>query len=517
MVSNSIDSPKERKDRYDDANSRMNSWRASLHEAYSYSADTRASFYNQTKGRTKNLVSYDGTATESLRKFANNIQSTLMPPFQNFAKIIPGPEAIERIDKSQLEQLSKELEKITESVFHYINKSNFSMIVSEALIDMGISTGVMMINQIDDDMPINFTAVPINEVALESGPNGSIENVWRTREMPIRLIKRYWPNATLTHEMNLTLETNPNSLVKVIEGTVYYPNNDDNHKYHYDVRTESDNKEIFSKFMNFSPWIAFRMNRSTGEVLGTGPILEVMPQIRLVNKMTEFELRGAKLKALPIYMASDTGAMNGYNIRMEPGAIVPLKMNNGKFPLEVLPNSGDPRFMQLNIQQIQSRIREALFSDPLGPVDNTMQSKVEISIRQNNWLRQNAVSIGRLTVELLEPVITKIIKILGMRGLIQIPEIDGKLIAVEYQSPLTNIQNESELESLEKYIQFCQSTMGPESIPMSTNIKMLPGYVSEKLGVSSELIPTESEIEQMMKQAANIAQQQAESQQEPQQ
>lgn len=504
-----VESPKERHRRYEAASYRMENWRDVLEDAYKYAAPTRANWRNENPGRRKTNYVFDATAIDGLRRFANNIQSMMMPPFKRWAKLVPGPMVKKQVGANEYKEIENALSEITETIFHYIDKSNFSMVATESLQDMGISTGVMIVNEVSDEMPLVFSSVPIDKLCVEGGPNGTIDNYWRKWKLPLRHVKRYWPNASLPSNLLGSEKRNPDQLIELVEGTIFYPENDDNSKYYYYVSLEDSSEDIYSAWMSETPWIGFRMNRSTDEILGTGPVIILLPFIKQVNKMAEFELRAAKSRAYPTYLAADTGIVNPYNMILEPGSIVPMKpsfLDNS--PIQALPNTGDPRFMQLDLQKLQALIREGLFADPLGPVDNTMQSKVEVSIRQQNWLRQNAVSVGRLTTELLSQVINKVVAILGRRGLIQIPKIDGKFIDVEYQSPLINLQDDEDYSNLLKYIQFVQETTGPQGLPFALKMNEVKDWVADKLGVDPKLVPSEQEMALMAQAQQQMAAQQ---------
>lgn len=517
MVNKSLESVRERINRYEKAKSSKENWRNELQDAYDYASPIRANWDNSTVGQRKTNYIFDTTALTSLNKFANNIQSIMMPPFQQFAKLTPGPEVLNKASKQDLEFITRELDIITERLFFYLERSNFALVVNEAIKDMGISTGIMLLNSPSNEDPLVFTAIPADKMVIAGGMHGDISDYWREIDVPARYIKQYWPAAKLDKILEQTIKNDPDSVFTFVEGTIQYRNNDPQYQFYHSVILKDTQTEIFGQFQNMNRWIGFRMDKASNEVLGRGPVLTLLPTIRLANKMKEFEIRSGKMAAFPIYMAPDTGVVNAYNLVLKPGAIVPYNSRNGQTPIVPLQSGGSPQYVQLSLSQLQAEIREGLFSDPLGPVDNQVQSKVEVSIRQNNWLKQNAVSVGRLTTELLSQVIEKSVQILGQRGLINIPKIDGKFISVEYQSPLVNLQDQTDFDNLMRYIQFWQQTAGPQSLPTALNVNELREWVADKLSVDKSLIPTDQQVAMTMQNAAQLGQQLQKSQQQSQQ
>jgi len=500
-----IESPNIRHERYIKAATLMSQSKTLLRDGYDYFAPGNARFDETTPGDDRNSQIFDATSIQSLIQFANNIQSVLMPPFRRWASLQPGyiinQSAQVQINK---EQLRLELQEQTEILFKYLDGSTFNQAVNQSLVDMGISTGALLLNEGTKEKPLEFKAISIDQLAFEEASNGKLENVWRKWNVKLRHIHQKWPNAKLPEALASKINTSPDEEVELIEGTLFYPDNEEHEKYFYYVQISEDKKDIVQEFRSYSPWIIFRWNVRTGESLGFGPALASLSFTKSLNKLVELELKAATLKAYPPYMATDSETINPYMIRIEPGSIIPVGAFTEGDPIKPVPTNGDPQFAQLLKKDLQEDIRDILFANPLPPGNIPNQTATEVSIRQDNWIRSSGTAFGRLTVELLDPIIRKCTIILKKFGLMENVVIDGRIVDVQYDSPLIALQGKTDMQAIEAYMSFFQNTLGPESIFAVTNAVKLPGVVAEKLNVDAEIVPSE---EKLINDLSNLQQQ----------
>ena len=76
--------------------------------------------------------------------------------------------------------------------------------------------------------------------------------------------------------------------------------------------------------------------------------MQLLPDIKTLNKIVEFNLRNAALSISGIYTAADDGVINPYSVKLAPGAIIPVGSNDTRNPsLMPLNRSGDFNLAQL--------------------------------------------------------------------------------------------------------------------------------------------------------------------------
>ena len=519
-MANKFDDKQQRLKRYSKALDERDLKLFLFQEAYKFALPGRNKWLIKTPAVDKTVWRWDVTAIESLHSFASNLQTILMPPFQNWFHLRSG-----NINETAKEIVDEELQGYTEQILDILNNSNLFLEANIAFQDMGISTGLLKISLTDNDAnPIKFEAIPMNNVAMQEH-EGEIKDIWRSMEVPLSDIKSIWPDAKFSSRLDQMSKQDPHVLVKLIEGTIYYPENDPDERYLYYVSDEISNEDLVTQPMEMSPWIPFRFSVSPGETWGFGPILQMLDYIRIANKMTEFDITNAGYQMARPMLIQSNQIVNPYNINMEPGAQIQVEDIRVP-PVHMLDVGGDLRFDQLSLTQVQQQIREALFADPLGPMDQKSQTATEVSIRQQNWLQKSTASFARLNNEFLHPVIFKTIKLLKKHGKFKdikltttqfAIELNEQNIAIDFIGPLTSTQMNKDVQSITQFYEVLAQTLGPQfgaTLPaLMTNVSYLPEILGEKLKVPLELVKSSGDIDNIVQKVLGAVEQAQQAQQ----
>ena len=170
-------SPEHLAKRYKAAWSRKEQWRSLYEQCYQYALPQRnlydGYYEGGVPGRVKNLQVFDSTAVHGVQRFANRIQSGLFPPDKEWMVLQPGTE----IPEEARDEVREGLQNYTNKFFSIIKQTSFDLAMVEFLLDLAVGTGVMLIQPGDDLEPIRFQAIPQALVAMEEGPQGTVENV----------------------------------------------------------------------------------------------------------------------------------------------------------------------------------------------------------------------------------------------------------------------------------------------------------------------------------------------------
>jgi hypothetical protein len=522
-----LENARKRHKRYEVAKSRMDQWLGLLEDAYKYAIPDRDDFFDKSEAENRMDDIFDSTAIEGVQNFANNIQIILTPPFSRWATLIPG----DLVSKSkgftdqEKKSIKEKLEEVTEILFKHLQASNFSLKSNESLQDLSVGTGIMILNEGSDDDPFQFGAVPISQVAIGEGGNGSIENFWRAWNIEIRLVEEKWPGIKLTPDLESLAKNAPDQKVKVLEGSIHYPQNDSEHEYCYYVQSMKGGfEDMLFEWRDYNAFTGFRAALSPGEILGRGPVLRVLPDIKVINKMKEMTLKGAAMRAFPVTLVENDAVINPDKFDLEAGDIIPIEPSvSGKDPIRPMQVGGDVNFAQLMIKDLTETIKDALFADPLGdPEETSQQTATQTEIRQSNWIKKNAATFSRLTDEWLNEILNKCIIILRKKNIINDIVINGKTvelklkdksIAIQYASPLLSIQDQADAQKTQTYLQWLVDTFGETALSTTPKVADTQIWMAEKMGVPSKLINDEITINKKMvnlaKQAALAAQVQA--------
>ena len=264
---------------------------------------------------------------------------------------------------------------------------------------------------------------------------------------------------------------------------------------------------MFSQAFDQSPGIIYRWSVVPGEVYGRGPIIDCLPDIRTVNKVKEYILKNGALQMTGVYMGVNDGTWNPFTAQVHPGTIIPVGSNSNQNPsLRPLENSGRLDVGQLIIADLQNRINEALFANPLGELDDPVRTATEQMLRTQEMLRMAGASFGRLKTELLEPIVSRGVDILRKEGKLPDISVDGEELTIKMQSPLAKAEAMENFNNFQVwYAQVAQ--LPPEIQALGTKLENIPYWTAQQLGLpTNELARTKDEIEQAASQVLEAAQ-----------
>ena len=319
------------------------------------------------------------------------------------------------------------------------------------------------------DSLLHFTAVPLADLYPEEGPRGTIETVWRSHSVPARHIDRIWPGAELSEQTKNKVTDNPAKIV-------------------------------------------FREMVVPGEILGRGRVMQILPAIKTVNKVSEFTLRNAALAISGIYTVTDDGVINPYNITLEPGTAIPVGSNDNTNPtLRPLDRAGDFNVSDLVIEDLRESINKCLFAEPYGGMDSPTKTATEMSMRGQELVMDAGSAFSRLQTEFLEKIIKRAVYILKKNGKIGDFKVDGREVTIKHTSPLARAQDQEDLLAIQQFMQMTIG-LGPEIFGLGTKVEDLPSWIGQKLGLDQALLRSEQERNELQEQAAQVMQEQAQAQ-----
>lgn len=505
--------------RYNLAAGNAEKWRSLLYDAYRYALPNRELFYDHEKGQSRQHEVYDNTAVHGVQTFASRVQSLLMPPWRDWMKLVPGPQIAEEHE----EAAGEALEPVNDALFRHFHASNLDMAAHEAIQDMAVSIGALLFEPGDTSIgePLfRITAVPTPMLAVEEGVDGKLDGCWRRISMPVRAIQATWKDATLSQQLENLLRSSPNQTVDLVEGTI--PVTDKRDTWRYIVVHEGSKHYIVERERQDYPWILFRWSKTPGELFGRGPVLSVLPEIRVLNRADEFTLRAAALAIGGIYTARNDGVLNPYLVRLVPNTIIPVASNdNGNPSIKALEQAGLPDLAQLFVEERRERVRKALLTQPFGEIDAPVKSATEISLRAQELNQQVGAQFGRLQSELVRPIVDRALQIMADKGIIdEAIRVDGELVEIQQQSPLARMQDQEDIAQMIQYFEIVGS-LGPDVLMGSADMFEYADQVGEKLGISfkirrseAERIAYQEDMKNRIAQAMAMAQLQAQQQQE---
>ncbi|HNL80487.1 MAG TPA: portal protein, partial [Agitococcus sp.] len=336
---------------------------ASLHEAcYFYAIPNRNRFWRpkEQQGEAKGTRVYDTTAIEATKTFVSKLHTAMTPPQTQWGFLSIDPEFDEDDAGISRDDAQRLLNDYMRKLFDYIHDSNFDVVINECYFDLAVGTSCLVINQYTDDQPLLFTSIPMDKLAIEEAMTGKIESWYRNWEdVKANEITVRWPKAVLPDELKREIKNNPDYTIKIVyEGVMYNPQN--TKKYQYVVC--SDNNVFYTEDFEVNPGIVWRFQKTNADTYGRGPIMDALPSIISLNELARIELAAANLNTFKPYMAFSDAVFNPHTFKMQPMTVIPIAPlgSSGQVPLIPLPDTSNPQFSQLSIQDLRMQIRSLL-------------------------------------------------------------------------------------------------------------------------------------------------------------
>lgn len=479
-------------ERFCRARERRGTWEAHWRECYEYALPQREVAFGAEPGGKRTDRLFDGTAPDAVDQLAASLLAELTPPWARWFGLEGGPGLADE-ERTAVGPL---LETAAETARGHFDRSTFVVELHQCFLDLvTVGTACLLFEEAPagETSAFRFTAVPLPELVLEEGSGGRLDTTFRRSEATVAALRERFPNAILPDEVMVAAERRPDLKVPFLEAVV-----PDGAGYAYtalllsggltDAAGVSGSGAVEAvlargRFAS-SPFITFRWLKVPGEAYGRSPIMKALPDIKTANKVVELVLKNATISVTGIWQAEDDGILNPANIRLVPGAIIPKAVGSqGLTPLEA-PGRFD--VSQLVLDDLRSRIRHALLVDSLAQVDAPRMTATEVLERSAQMARILGATYGRLQTELLTPLVRRAMSILRRRGEVPDVRLDGRLVDLQYRSPLARQQARQDAQNTLMWLETVRS-LGLEA-QATTDVAATARWLARALGVPADLV-----------------------------
>lgn len=468
--------------RYELARKLRGNWETHWQECYDYALPQRGGFtFENAPGSRRTEKIFDGTALDAVDQLAASILGNLTPTWSQWFGLKPGPD----LSDAEAQKLAPILEKAGKTIQDHFDRSNFAVEIHQCYLDLIVGGTASL--SFEEAPPggfsaFRFSAIPLTNVILEEGESGYLDGAYRTLSLTASQILERYPQAQLPSDVIKKSQRDPQLKFKVLEAVV-----PEALVYSYKaclIENMNDPVLLAAGAFAQSPFISFRWMKSPGEIYGRSPVMKALPDIKTANKVVELILKNASIAVTGIWQADDDGVLNPANIELVPGSIIPKAV--GSQGLQPLDMPGKFDVSQLILESLQSRIRHALLTDKLAPVVSPRMTATEVLERSGEMALLLGATYGRLQSELLTPLIKRAFHILKRRGEVPDVSLDGRLVTVDYRSPLARNQGQRNVQNTLSWINSVLA-MGPEAA-LSVDLAQAARFLGDALGVPSNLI-----------------------------
>lgn len=498
------------KARYDESYQYKERWLGLYKDLYFYVIPDRdamnVKFNYRDDGKPVTVQIWDNTAMLASYQRANDLHGLLLPKDRKWGKFTLDPH---EFSPAEIDASKEVMDEMNDRIFFYINESNLSRVVSSSNLDLVGGTGAIWVESIDDKTPLYFRSIPSVALYIEFSNDDTLNTAWFQQKMTGRQILDAFPKYNGRGKSACL--NSPNDVFQVIYGQIKLSES----KYFiYAVLNDDPFTPLFETERNYQQIIIYRDRVRPGEADGRGIGLDLLPTIRDLNRVVEYDRMALAFKAYPPFFYDSDSYFNPYSVRRWAGAMI-ARQPGSRNPLEPIqmPNNGDTLPA---IQHLQEVVMKGFQVDPLGEIQTPVRSATEISIREQRAQRTASTDISRLINELPKQIFEVSAKILSERKLLT-QDRDKSLNfnsrrqpRFQFESPLFDLQKQDDLNHFITKMQIVQQYYGQELAVASTKFPQVNKFLTDALNLKESLFKNEDELAQLFagiaEQAANAPQ-----------
>lgn len=483
----------------------MQAWQVTLQKGFKYCLNGEDGFNNQTRGAMKGSNVFDSTAPDAVDVWAKRTAHALGLGTAKMVKLVPGPKM--NAEDAENPAILAQLEETRKIIYGEIMRSNLYTEAFPALKQASVSTGVLMLHEGPDHQPLINEAIPLYQVSLSEGPFGTIQNFYREFSKPLSVLKADWPSATWSKDVEEAAKKEPDIGILVIDATeVKVGKLGEPNKFIYQVVEASTGHVAFTETSSSSRWVAFRVERDAGEILGRGRALRNLPDILTLNKTVELTLQNMAFAVTGIWQADDDGVLNPANIKLVPGAIIPKAV--GSQGLQPLAPATQFHLAWEFIKNSQLRIKRSIEGPSRAPVEAGVRSATEHILDDKDIAVLSMAENARLFQEFIVPYFKRAAAILQKKGRLGEIDLENGTVEIQQVSPFTEMmksaENAERMQGLER-----ASAFGASYIDAVMDVPKATRKALSDAGWADDELRTAEETAQRLKAMSQASQQPA--------
>jgi hypothetical protein len=478
-------------------------FRGAHEDIYEYITPFRKPLGREGAGAARGQRAYDGTALKSAWRFASRMQRDLLPPFQEFFTLRPGP----LVPAGQRADVAAALQGAAAVVSAMFAKGEFQTSAHEMCVDLVSGTGAMLVLEADDDSLVEFQAVPAAEIALEEDGRGRVSGVYWRRHYRLAALREEWPDGRWPTKWLKRIDEaerkGATDQVEMLRAIVRVGK-----RWRTMVTFWGETDVIAEQEDLRCPMIVARFFKVAGEAYGRGPAHLASPTVATLNKTMELQLRSAALALIGVWTRTSDLALNPDMARLAPGSTIAVARNGGPLgpSLQKLDIPGDFDLSMFIQRELREQVQSLMFDQALPADAGAVKSATEIIEKMKRLGEDLFGAYGRLATEIVEALVARVLEILAKKGVLEEPlKIDNLFAQLNITSPMGAAQNLTEVQRVVEWVSILRSLVGDEMVMLSVVVEKLGAWLATRLGVPTELARTEEETEALQKQAAAVA------------
>jgi len=507
--------------RYTQLRDQQDSWRSHWKDISDYLFPRKGRYLTNTQAKTnegasQNQKIINGSGTSSVKVLGSGMQGGLTSPSTPWFVL-----SLADKDLVQYKSVKVWLNKVRDLMLSVFAKSNFYSAVTNIYSELGAFGTAAMIEEEDLDTVIKFRPFTIGEFALALGNDYKVDTLYRQFTMIARdMVDKFGEDNVSDMVLQSVARGSIDDKYEILH--CIQPNES------FDITKEDvRGKRFESVYLEYNgntdkflrkggydsiPFVAPRWDVTGSETYGNSPGMLALGDLKMLQKVEE-----KKLKALDKMVDPPMNApvnMKGKALTIVAGGVNYVDAAQGQqgfTPVyQVNPAIQDIRVEIMGIEERIGRFFfNPLFMALLG--EQKAMTATEVVARQREKMALLGPVIERLQTEFLNNIIERTYQIMDSFGMIPpaSEELAGVEIRIEYVSILTQAQKLAGTNSIEQVAAFVGNiaSIKPDVLDKLDADEAVDQY-SEMVGVSPEIIVSDSEVARIREERARLQQMQ---------
>lgn len=493
--------------RYKTLQTQRSNWEKHWQELADYMLPRKADITKKrTQGDKRTELIFDGTAIHAVELLSSSLHGMLTSPSTPWFSMRYRDPALQNDDAA-----NEWLEVCLDQMYQHFNRSNFQQEIHELYYDLVVFGTAAFYVDLDND-GLRFASRHIAEVCISEDGRGSVDTVYRKFEMTARAMAMQFGEKNLSDKCKKDLENDPYAEHKIVHAV--FPRketkgNTGKDKPVASIYYEEATKNLLSEsgFDEF-PFMVPRFVKDSVSTYGRSPAMTALPDVKMLNKMSEVTIKAAQKQIDPPLMVPDDSFM--MPIRTTPGALNFYRSGTRERlePLQI--GANNPLGLAMENER-RNAIRQAFYVDQLLMSNGPTMTATEVLQRNEEKMRLLGPVLGRLQSELLQPLISRSFALLLRSG--QLPaapeQLQGQDIDIEYVSPLAKAQRLTDLQSMLRGFEVMMQVAEIAPVMDYLDSDKLVQYLVEVTGIPARVIRGNDEVAQIRQEQAQAAEAQA--------
>ena len=489
---------------------------------------------SETKSENKETREIEEVVSESKTTLVNFIMSNVFPRGLRWATLEINETLYNQgsgdqgtvSNEDKIKTINKELEKMADTFFDFLNNSNFYTEASKAVSDASVlGTGVVKIIENDDPQkPFIYKYQNLDGFYFLENmlgmPNICFKSIFEVTKEDITEL--YGEQASIPEKAQ-----EENKTVDLIECVA--PDPDDKRIFNFIVYDSGFETVVYEVQLKYNPFVVFRWSLEGNSIWGVGLGVLALKLFKDLEKFKQLrEKQSEMIVDPPLLLTGEKSLIN--KIKIKPGHAndggtgqgLPLGDGYNGLRIEPITTSQSLIPVDQDIMTTKGEIKSIFMSNPLGDLaEGKNRSATEVQARMQLFRSRWSGSYELMQQEFMLPTFMAPLIILIEKKILTLSfeETDLDFTVVKYENELSKA---SDIEDVQMLNTFGNNALNLANVApqIGLNTEKTIKYISDKLRVPLDIQLTEDEImernarmqeyqEQLMAQEMLIKQSQA--------